>query len=104
MFSILTSPQYSEMNSFFCTGSLIKIPQPATSEGANSKCCGAEKPKSLDMPGLELSSGFFPFCFVSLSEMYKLGLQESRQIQSLPMIKHTLKLQLVDQKMYVKEK
>lgn len=35
--------------------------------------------------------------------MYILGLQESRQIRSLLMIKHTLKLQLVDQKMYVKK-
>lgn len=34
----LTSPQYSEMNSFFCTDSLMKVPQPATSEGASNKC------------------------------------------------------------------
>lgn len=34
----LTSPQYSEMNSFFCTDSLMKVPQPATSDGASSKC------------------------------------------------------------------
>lgn len=34
----LTSPQYSEMNSFFCTGSLMKMPQPATSDGASNKC------------------------------------------------------------------
>lgn len=26
------------MNSFFCTGSLMKIPQPATSDGASNKC------------------------------------------------------------------
>lgn len=41
----LTSPQYSEMNSFFCTGSLMKIPQPATSEGASSKCWQNQKSK-----------------------------------------------------------
>lgn len=34
----LTSPQYSEMNSFFCTDSLMKVPHPATSEGASSRC------------------------------------------------------------------
>jgi len=34
----LTSPQYSEMNSFFCTDSLMKVPQPATSDGASNKC------------------------------------------------------------------
>lgn len=33
-----TSPQYSEMKSFFWTGSLMKIPQPATSDGARSRC------------------------------------------------------------------
>lgn len=33
-----TSPQYSEMKSFFCTGSLMKMPHPATSEGASSRC------------------------------------------------------------------
>lgn len=36
----LTSPQYSEMNSFFCTDSLMKVPHPATSEGASSRCWG----------------------------------------------------------------
>lgn len=36
--TFITSPQYSEMNSFFWTGSLMKIPQPATSEGASNKC------------------------------------------------------------------
>lgn len=49
--TFFTSPQYSEMNSFFCTGSLMNIPQPATSEGANSKCCGSRVErikKSLD--------------------------------------------------------
>ncbi len=34
----LTSPQYSLRNSFLCTLSLRKIPQPATSEGASNKC------------------------------------------------------------------
>lgn len=33
-----TSPQYSEMKSFFWTGSLMKIPHPATSDGASSRC------------------------------------------------------------------
>lgn len=33
-----TSPQYSEMKSFFCTGSLMKMPHPATSDGASSRC------------------------------------------------------------------
>ena len=33
-----TSPQYSEMKSFFSAESLRKIPQPATSEGAINKC------------------------------------------------------------------
>ena len=36
----LTSPQYSEMNSFFCTDSLMKVPHPATSEGASGRCWG----------------------------------------------------------------
>lgn len=47
----------------------MKIPQPATSEGANSKCCGREKPKTLDMPGLDFL-GFVFFLIVSLNEMY----------------------------------
>lgn len=35
---ILASPQYSEINSFFWTGSLMKVPHPATSDGAKSRC------------------------------------------------------------------
>lgn len=44
----------------------MKIPQPATSEGANSKCCGREKTKSLDIPGLDLVFYFIVgiLCFV----------------------------------------
>ena len=33
-----TSPQYSLMNSFFSAPSLMKIPQPATSDGASRRC------------------------------------------------------------------
>ena len=33
-----TSPQYSEMKSFFWTDSLMKVPHPATSDGANRRC------------------------------------------------------------------
>ena len=36
---VLTSPQYSDMKSFFSHDSLRKIPQPATSDGAISRCC-----------------------------------------------------------------
>ncbi len=33
-----TSPQYSEINSFFSAESFRKMPHPATSDGANSRC------------------------------------------------------------------
>ena len=33
-----TSPQYSLMNPFFSAPSLMKIPQPATSDGASRRC------------------------------------------------------------------
>ena len=35
---VQTSPQYSLMKVFFWIAILAKIPQPATSDGANSKC------------------------------------------------------------------
>lgn len=44
---VLASPQYSEMNSFFCTGSLIKVPHPATSDGAKSRCWERSKVRRL---------------------------------------------------------
>lgn len=34
----ITSPQYSDMNSFFSAGTLRKIPHPAISEGARRRC------------------------------------------------------------------
>lgn len=34
----IASPQYSEINSFFCAASLIKIPQPATNDSARRRC------------------------------------------------------------------
>ena len=43
----LTSPQYSEMNSFFCTDSLMKVPQPATSDGASNKCWSQGEKKTV---------------------------------------------------------
>ena len=42
-FTIHTSPQYSLINSFFAAPSLIKIPQPATSDGAKSRCYGQQQ-------------------------------------------------------------
>lgn len=39
----MISPQYSEMNSFFWALSLRNMPQPATSEGAISKCLSEKK-------------------------------------------------------------
>lgn len=50
----LTSPQYSEMNSFFCTDSLMKVPQPATSDGASSKCWSQGKRQQLWSAGHRL--------------------------------------------------
>lgn len=43
---VLASPQYSEMNSFFWTGSLMKVPHPATSDGAKSRCWERSKVRS----------------------------------------------------------
>lgn len=47
----LTSPQYSEMNSFFCTASLMKVPQPATSDGASNKCWNQNERKWEELAG-----------------------------------------------------
>ena len=38
----LTSPQYSDMKSFFSQDSFRKMPHPATSDGAINRCCGTQ--------------------------------------------------------------